>query len=59
MRVPDDELIMSDADLYLKKLIEQSVAASIGLDVLPAASLPLQAAQWPLEALLPLSFSIR
>jgi hypothetical protein len=61
-KVPYHELIKSDADLYLRKLIEQSVAASIGLDVLPAlpaASLPLQAAQWPLEALLPLSFSIR
>ena len=61
-KAPYHELIKSDADLYLRQLIEQSVAASIGLDVLtalPAASLPLQAPQWPLEAILPLSFSLR
>lgn len=61
-KAPYHELIKVDADLYLKKLIEQSVAVSIGLDQstpLPVATPPAVAAQWPLEALMPRSFSIQ
>ena len=59
---PYHELIKEDGDLYLKKLIEASVAASIGLELsaaVPAASPPFMAPQGLLEVFLPLSFSIQ
>jgi curved DNA-binding protein CbpA len=56
------ELIQADGDLYLKKLIEDTVSAGISLEkatALPTSAQPSQATQLRLEALLPLSFSVR
>jgi len=56
------ELIKADGDLYLKKLIEEAVCASIGLEksaALPTSVQSTQAQKLPLEALMPLSFSVR
>lgn len=57
-----EELIKIDGDLYLKRLIEETVSAGIGLD--PSGAMPQAvgagpAASRPLTALLPLSFSVR
>jgi curved DNA-binding protein CbpA len=57
-----EELIKVDGDLYLKRLIEETVSAGIGLDAsgaMPQSAETGQAAQRPLAALLPLSFSVR
>lgn len=56
------ELIKADGDLYLKKLIEEAVCAGICPETSVALSTsvqPTQAQKLPLEALLPLSFSVR
>lgn len=56
------ELIKPDGDLYLKKLIEQAVCAGICLDesaALSSAVRSTQSQKLPLDALLPLSFSVR
>lgn len=52
------ELIKADGDLYLKRLIEDTVCS--GLCPEPAAGLPATTPQLrPVEALLPLSYSLR
>lgn len=56
------ELIQADGDLYLKKLIEETVRAGIDLKkstAPPTAAQSAQAPPLPLEVLLPLSFSVR
>jgi curved DNA-binding protein CbpA len=56
-----DELVKADGDLYLKRLIEQTLSEGVGLE--PAthsnAAAPGQAPQRPLEALLPQAYSVR
>jgi hypothetical protein len=51
------ELIQTDGDLYLKRLIETSVGAAIGLEAAPVAAEKPQPR--PIEALLPGAFSVR
>jgi curved DNA-binding protein CbpA len=56
------QLIRADGDLYLKKLIEEAVCTSIGLEKSAALSTSAQSTQGqklPVEALMPLSFSVR
>jgi hypothetical protein len=56
------ELTKSDGDLYLKRLIEDAVLVVVDLDrssVLAAAGQPSRDAKGPVEALLPLSFTVR
>ena len=55
------ELIGAEGDLYLRKLIEDTVTQVVGLDAapLPLAASAVQPAPRRLEALLPLSFAVR
>lgn len=53
------ELIQTDGDLYLKRLIETSVGAAIGVEAAPVAAEKTQTRPRPIEALLPGAFSVR
>lgn len=56
-----DELVKADGDLYLKRLIEETLSEGIGLAQASGsnAAAPGQAPQRPLEALLPRAYSVR
>ena len=57
-----DELVKVDGDLYLKRLIEETVSEGVGLEQAsrpPTAAAPGQAPQRPLEALLPQAYSVK
>lgn len=56
-----DELVKADGDLYLKRLIEETLSEGIGLAQAAGsnAAAPGQAPQRPLEALLPRAYSVR
>lgn len=54
-----DELVKADGDLYLKRLIEETLNEGIGFQATETSAAPGQAPPRPLEALLPQSYSLR